>query len=243
MKPLGFSIISDGHLFRRPFVSCMVTWLVIGLPSNTASDDVRRPSIKKLEIGRCSIEELVDNADLIIIGRVDSIRMTFYGLCRQIGLTSIAVLAPLLTFMAWRKRGKAVACFVAVTHLIAFLFVLGPQPSLNYHKVACVSVSRTIKGSVSEVNIRVLYDQNQIPQKTRFLSEEPIFCVQQDYLVFLDKDSCGYTVSFPACRVWSIEQGCVQTMQMRRLKRPPINLNRLVSEIKLYCDKRRDKEM
>lgn len=95
MKPLSSSMIPHDHMFRRLLASCMVAWLIVGL----------LPGAARGYIGRPSIEELVDRADLIVTGRVNSLRMTSFGLCRRISLAIVGTLTPLLMLMAWRWPG------------------------------------------------------------------------------------------------------------------------------------------
>lgn len=220
MKPLCSFMISHSRSFRRLLGSCVVAWLIVGLLPGAASGRIRRPSV----------EELVESADLIITGQVDSVRMTSCGLVRRISLAVMAVLAPLLTVVAWWKRGNAVACVVALSLVIVLGFLLGPRPTSNYHKVARVFVSRTIKGLASPGTIRIFYDRHEHGDKTHF-------ALKQNYLLFLRRTSLGYTTSWGDWGVWTIAEGYAQTVRRERANDPPIKLTRLISKVELFRDR------
>lgn len=210
-------MISHGHLLRKVCLSCVTASLVAALLASSAS----------AYIGGPSIEELVDSADLIVTRQVSSVRMTSSALVRQISLTIMVALGPVLTFMAWRKRGISVACVVALSLAIVMGFLLGPRPASYYYRVASVSVSRTIKGPDSLGNILVFYDQHHP-------CDESHLAVQQNCLLFLKKTSSGYTTSWYDWSVWIIEQGYAQTVRGGRHDTPPVELNQLISKIERF---------
>ena len=182
------------------------------------------PSLAQASIRRPKIEELVNSADLVVIGNVTSVRATPPELYRQIAMTVVIGVAVVVAgVLIWRRRWSALVVLAALSLLGIALF---DAPFDTYRKVAFVSVSSTVCGATPAAEIPVYYQNG-------FVCDVTTFAAGREYLLFLKEVSSGYTLSWYDWGEWTIEDGLVQTE--RRTwgdAAPPIPLTEFMARIK-----------
>ncbi len=196
-----------------PFTACLIF-------SMSASEAVAAITPPRME-------ELVDSADLIVIGKVQSVQATSAALRWQIGRAvvvgaGVAISALLL----WRRKVLDAVVVLAVFLIGAALWEF---PSDAYRKVTHVSVSSTIKGTPPSANIPIYYETGFVCDATRFAAGE-------ECLLFLKNDPAGYAMSWYDYGQWVINDGYSQTVRMTWNQAAPIALAELIAKIRL-CEK------
>jgi hypothetical protein len=181
------------RMARRTFL----LGLTLSCPILFFSASLANARIKSPQIG-----ELVDSADLIVIGKVESVRTTPPELRRQIATVAlIGIAASVAAFLLWRKRWSIAVALGVISLLGIGLF---GAPFGTHRKVAYVSVSSTIMGAMPVHKIPVYYDDGFVCDVTRFDAGK-------EYLLFLKELSSGYALSWYDWSEWTVEDGFVQT--------------------------------
>lgn len=179
------------------------------------------------------IEDLVESADLIVTGKVESVQTTPPELWRLISTTILLIAAvAILAFLLWRKKFAIAACLVFTCLLMVLQFDV---PFGTYRKVAQLSVSSTIKGPPSSNNISIYYDDS-------FVCDVTHFDVGQEYLLFLRKLSSGYAMSWYDWSVWTIKARHAQTERRTWHEAAPIAIGEFIARIEELCDRQQKKE-
>ena len=207
---------------QRTFLVGFSAWLAVLSLGGTADARIKTPLM----------EELVDGADLIVIGKVESVQATPPELWRQIGTIALWTAAvPVIAFLLWKKKVAIAAC-LAVTCLL--LLLQCDVPFGTHRKVAHLSVSLTVKGPSSVGNIAIHYDDG-------FVCDVTHLDVGQEYLLFLRTLSSGYTMSWYDWSVWTIKGGCVQNERRAWHDAAPIPVAEFVLRIEGIRDSHQTK--
>ena len=203
---------------RRAILVGLSAWLIVAFLVQTADARIKTPRL----------EELVDSADLVVIGKIATVRATPPALWRQVGaIVLLIATAAVFAFLFWKKKVAIAACLVAACLLVIALFDV---PFGTYRRVAEVSVSSTIKGRLLPGNISIYYDDGLVCDDTHF-------DVQQEYLLFLKRLPSGYTTSWYDWSVWTINAGFAQTERRTWHNAAPIAVPEFVSRIENIRDK------
>lgn len=174
------------------------------------------------------MEELVASADLIIIGRVQSVQATPPELRRQVGMTCLAIAgAATSALFLWRRKFANTAVVVVACLVGGSLLDV---PFGTYRKVAYVSVSSTIKGTHPLADIPIYYEHGYVCDVTRFAAGE-------ECLLFLKSISTGYTLSWYDWGRWNISNGYAQTERMTWNEAAPIAVAELIAMLQELCQK------
>ncbi len=180
------------------------------------------PGVGLARIRAAKLEDLVGNSDLIVVGRVESTRLTRPALWRRVTLTaSLGVFATGALLMLRRKR-KTVAAVLVCIGLLGLLEF--STPCATYSTVADLSVSRIVQGQLTDGEITIWYG-GSIP------CDETDLDVGQEYLLFLKRLSSGYTVSWYQFSVWTYRSGYVQRNPWAITPPAPVSLDEVEVEI------------
>jgi hypothetical protein len=194
------------------------TWLILISFACVANARIKPPRI----------EELIDSADLIVIGKVESVQATPPEMWRQIGITIVLIaVVAILAFLLWRKRFAIAACLVVIC---LFLVLIFDVPYGTYRKISQLSVSSTIKGPPTTNDISVYYDDS-------FVCDVTHFDIGQEYILFLKKLSSGYTMSWYDWSVWTVKSGYAQTERRTWQDAAPIALDEFIARIEELRDR------
>jgi hypothetical protein len=207
---------------RRLLLLGFSVWLVVGSLISVADARIRKPKI----------EELVDSADVIVVGTVEGVRPT--SAASWLGLSKVALLigsGVIVAVLLWRRKVAVAGCVVLACLLVVLQFHI---PLGAYRRVARVSVSRTIKGVPSPGEIAVYYDDG-------FVCDETCFDVGEEYLLFLKKLSSDYTVSWYDWSVWTVNAGQAQTERRGWHNAAPIPVAELAARIEDILDRQQEK--
>lgn len=200
-----------------PFVPLLVCLILI-TSENVAVARITPPHM----------EELVDSAELIVIGKVQSDQATPPEMWRLVA-TTILVIAGVMTsaVLLWRRKfaNTAVVVFICLIGIFALDVHYG-----TYRKVAYLSVSSTIKGTPPHTEIPVYYDNG-------FVCDITQFAAGKEYLLFLKKLPSGYALSWYDCSEWTLENGLAQTERGTWHDAAPIPLADLIANIEEACGK------
>lgn len=205
-------------LVRQVFCLAVSAWLILAFLEGVADARISTPGI----------DELVEGADLIVIGKVQSVRATPSASWRQIGLLTLLIAsAAILIVLLWRRRVAIAVCLV-----VACLFMVSQLqvPFGTYRRLACVSVSSTIKGEPPGRDILVYYDYGFVCDVTRFAAGE-------DCLLFLKRLPTGYTVSWHDWSLWIIRGEYAETERMTWNDGDPVSVADLVTRIEAVSEK------
>lgn len=206
------------HQIRKTFLVGLSTWLILISFACVANARIKPPRI----------EELIDSADLIVIGKVESVQATPPEMWRQIGITIVLIaVVAILAFLLWRKRFAIAACLVVIC---LFLVLIFDVPYGTYRKISQLSVSSTIKGPPTTNDISVYYDDS-------FVCDVTHFDIGQEYILFLKKLSSGYTMSWYDWSVWTVKSGYAQTERRTWQDAAPIALDEFIARIEELRDR------
>ena len=159
------------------------------------------PSVGLARIRAAKLGDLVGNSDLIVVGRVESTRLTRPALWRRVTLTASLGVFATGAFLMLRRKRKTLAAVLVCISLLGLLEC--STPCATYSTVADLSVSRIVQGQLTDGEITIWYGGG-IP------CDETDLDVGQEYLLFLKRLSSGYTVSWYQFSVWTYRSGYVQ---------------------------------
>jgi hypothetical protein len=191
----------------------LLACLVFALSASQAVARIKPPSM----------EELVDSADLIVIGKVQSLKATPPVIWRQIGRSALVVAGIAISaLLLWRKQ---VVNALVVIGIFGIGFAAWDVPHDAYRKVADVSVSSAIKGAPPAADIPVYYE-------TGFVCDVTQLVAGREYMLFLKDAPGGYTMSWFDYSQWAIKDGCAQTVRMTWRDAPAITVSDLIERIR-----------
>ena len=182
------------------------------------------PGVGLARIRAAKLEDLVGNSDLIVVGRVESTRLTRPATWQRVTLTaSLGVFATGALLMLHRKR-KTVAAVLVCIGLLG-LFRVQYSVRETYSTVADLSVSRIVQGQLTDGEITIWYGGS-------IRCDETDLDVGQEYLLFLKRLSSGYTVSWYQFSVWTYRSGYVQRNPWAIRPPAPVSLDEVEVEIR-----------
>lgn len=207
--------VAGSHIMRRVVKLGALVFLALMLLATM-------PGVGLARIRAAKLEDLVGNSDLIVVGRVESTRLTRPARWRRVTLTaSLGVFATGALLMLRRKR-KTVAAVLVCIGLLGLLEF--STPCAMYSTVANLSVSRIVQGQLTDGEITIWYG-GSIP------CDETDLDVGQEYLLFLKRLSSGYTVSWYQFSVWTYRSGYVQRNPWAITPPAPVSLDEVEVEI------------
>jgi len=177
-------------------------------------------------------EELVDSADLIVIGRVKSVKATSPAMLRQVARIAVTCgVASVAVFLVRRKRWSDAVVLVAIGLIgVALIDV----PFGTHRRVARVEVTSSIAGATPAHEIVVYYDDGFVCDVTHFVAG-------RTNLLFLKEITSGYARSWYDYGQWTVEDGLAQTERRTWTGAAAIPLADLVARINACYDKHRER--
>ena len=152
---------------RHPFALVLIP-LVLGVVTRPAYARIRTPSLS----------DLVGSADLIVMGKADSVESTpTESLCWALTVALVIGIAAMLALAAWRRESRF-CVFAAFAGIVGALLLAVPVGT--YRKVALISVQSTISGRLGQQPLLVYYDDGFICDITSFSRGE-------EYVLFLKR--------------------------------------------------------
>ncbi len=204
----------------RAFLFAFCGWLILAPLAGVADGRIKVPSIA----------ELIDSADVIVIGQVESSRPPPAVFWRNVPMGALLIASIALVALLLRKRSYALAACVGVGYLM--ILMLYPVPYGTYRKLARVSVASLIKGTPPPKHISVLYDEQG------FVCDRTELQVGRDYVLFLKHAPSGYVPSWYQWSVWAVETGPVQAERRMSHGATSISIGDLLQQIRgLWQDK------
>jgi hypothetical protein len=177
-------------------------------------------------------DQLCRSADLIVVGKVESVGPTALMLL-WLAAGAASLLAAIWIVVAGVRRGRYGIVPVVLVCSIPIAMIWAVPPWTFYRFVATASVSSVIKGSPPQDPLRVYYYNGFVCDATSFSSGA-------EYVLFLKKASRGYTVSWWDWSQWKIDDAQVQTRRRTWNDEPPISMKSFIAKIQEVCAKEAD---
>ncbi len=181
------------HGLRRAILAGLLFWIVFGAMSGEVHARIRVPKI----------DELIDSADVIVVGKVESSRMVQSVIWNYV--VTVVSLIFIFGVLAWliRKRRFAIAFFFAIVAFDSYGLLSGVTlPALQ--RVAKIKILTTLKGDAIPQDIALFF------RETGFICDETKLDASQEYLLFLKTMPGGYAPAWHDWSVWRVKDGFVQ---------------------------------
>ena len=184
------------------------TWL---LTASAALGTIRDPTLS----------ELVESADLIVVGTTESVRAAAW-LVVVVVVVAVLHLALIACAIRCAMKRRWAGLAVSVTALIVLVLAVLPGRSAlphgdRYAKVARVRVEEVVQGACEQTTIAVSYD-------TGFVCDATEFVAGGKYVLFLRQQGTGYTVSWHDWSQWEVDGDEVQTPRRQSHEPAPVPL-------------------
>jgi len=191
----------------------LVTWVIAVLIVNVGdAHSSRRPSL----------HDLVDTADIILIGDPESLQLTRLALCFRIARVICLLVSAFFIMRSLAKRRLAEAALYGLCTFVVFSII--EPPIGTYQRVAHVSVSSILKGPPALERISLYYDEVHTYINMHFEVDRP-------YLLFLKQVPNGYAPVRLQWSVWGINAERIQAESTARPGARPLLVADLLAKI------------